>query len=217
MVRDRRGDGHGLTSVHYFFGHHEGLRLGVKSDWNILCLDYRALVSGKRPFHRARFHPRRIGPLQRMEISIAKLSRRRFEYINRVAGIESDPFQRQTILVVYREDFFLPIDRRTAFDIEGMDGDKAHLMLALDPANRLQMMSLDAYTPDIVMTPVNPAPSVTYGPAPGDGVPGEPGIDHPGPAGNRIPLHLITNGGGKTRRERAPIRQIKGRPRAHRH
>jgi hypothetical protein len=217
MVRDRRRDGHALTSVHHFLGHHEGLRLGVKSDWNIHCLYYRALVSGKRFFHRTRFHPRRIGSLQRMEIGIAKLSWRRLENINRVAGIEFDPFQRQAILVVYREDFFLAIDRRTAFDIEGMDGDKAHLMLALDPANRFKMMSLDTYTPDIVMPPVNPAPGVTYGPAPGDGVPGEPGIDHPGPAGNRIPLHLVTNGGGKTRREGAPIRQIEGcrRPRWH--
>ncbi len=93
MVRDRRGDGHALTSVHYFFGHHEGLRLRVKSDWNIRCLDDRALVSGKRFFYRARLHPRRISPLQRMEIGIAKLSRRRLENINRVAGIEFNPFQ----------------------------------------------------------------------------------------------------------------------------
>ena len=74
----------------------------------------------------------------------------------------------KAILVVYREDFFLPIDRRPAFDVEGMDGDKAHLMLALDPANRFKMMSLDTNTPHIVMPPVNPAPGVTHGPAPGD-------------------------------------------------
>ena len=93
MVRDRRGDSHALTSVHHFFGRHEGLRLGVKSDGNIHYLGYCALVPGKRFFHRVSFHPRRIGPLQRMEIGIAKLSRRRLENINRMGGIEFDPFQ----------------------------------------------------------------------------------------------------------------------------
>jgi hypothetical protein len=79
--------------VHHFFRRHEGLRLGVKSDWNIHCLGYCDLAPGKRFFHRVRFHARRIGPLQRMEIGIAKLSRRRLENINRMAGIELGPFQ----------------------------------------------------------------------------------------------------------------------------
>ena len=79
--------------MHYFFGHHEGLRLGVKSDWNIHCLGYCDLAPGKWFSHRVSFHARRIRPLQRMEIGIAKLSRRRLENIYRTAGIELGPFQ----------------------------------------------------------------------------------------------------------------------------
>jgi hypothetical protein len=100
-----------------------------------------------------------------MEIRIAELSRRRFQTIDLVARIELDPFQRQAILGHY-EDLFLLVDRRPAFDIEGMNRDKSHLVIAFDPANRRNVVSFGAYTPDIMMSPLNPASGVTYGPTP---------------------------------------------------
>jgi hypothetical protein len=134
-----------------------------------------------------------------------------------VVGLEFDPFERQSILVVQREDFFLSVDRRPAFDVVGMDGDKAHLVLALDPANRLKVVSLNTDTPNVVVPSLNPAAGVTYGPAPGDWVPSQPCTYHPCPAGNRIPLDPVANGCRKTRREGIQVHRINryGRARGH--
>jgi hypothetical protein len=68
-------------------------------------------------------------------MGIAKFSRRRFELLDRLAWLELQPFERQSILVVECENCFLPVDWRAAFHIEGMDRDKADLMIALDPTD----------------------------------------------------------------------------------
>jgi hypothetical protein len=138
---------------------------------------------------------RSIGSRQRTEVRIAKLSRWRLENINLVVRLEFDPLQRQAILVIQREDLFLAVDRRPAFDVEGMDGDETHLMAAFDPVNWFKVVSLYTYTPDIAMPPLNPSSSVTYGPAPWDCVgASQPRTYNPCHAGDRILLHSITNG-----------------------
>jgi hypothetical protein len=150
---------------------------------------------------------------QRPEVRITELSRWRFENINLVLRLEFDPLQRETFLVIQSEDVFLTVDRRPAFDVEGMDGDKTHPMPAFDPANWLQVVSLYTDTPDITMPPLNPASCVTHGPAPWDHVASQSRTDNPLFSGDRIPLHLVTNGCRKTRREGIWINRIKRRKR----
>ena len=142
------------------------MRFGIKSKWNRHWLDRHTLGRGEWLFHRASLHTRNVRRWQRTQIGIAKLPGRRLENVDRVGGIEFDPFEREAILVVHCVDFFLSVDRRLAFNVVRVDGDKADLMLALDPANGFKMVSLLTGTPDIVMPPVNKASSVTHSPAP---------------------------------------------------
>ena len=150
-----------------------------------------------------------LGSRKRAEVRITKLSRWRFETLNLVVRIEFNPLKRQAILVIECEDLFLAVDRRAALDIEGMDGDKTHPMPALHPTDRLQVVSLHTYTPDIAMPSLNPASSVTYGPAPWDGVGSQPCTNYPLRSGNRVPLHPVANGCRKTRGEGIWIHWIK--------
>ena len=69
------------------------------------------------------------------------------------------------ILAAHDKHFMLRIQCRPVFHVVRMNGNKADLVFALDPAHRIDVMALAAGYPDIMLPVANPASGMAHSPA----------------------------------------------------